>query len=205
MPEIQYPIATERLELRRFAATDLDAYYAYERLESTARYELHEAFSYEECMRRVGSYAQEKFDQEGQWASFAIHLPASAAGGSSVPGSSVPAEVGSSTLIGHIALKWGSGGRTLEQGTVERVGEIGWTLAPEYQGFGYATEAARAVKELAFNQLGFRRLEAHIDIRNDASAAICKRLDMKLEAELADNMYLKGEWTSEAIYAVVRQ
>lgn len=40
--------------------------------------------------------------------------------------------------------------------------------------------------------------------RNRASAAVCERLGMEREGVLRNNMYLKGEWTSEAIYAVVR-
>lgn len=184
MLEIPYPLVTERLELRRFAAEDLDPFYAYEKLVETARYGLHDPFSYEECMRRVGLYAQQNAEKEGDWTSFAIRPN------------------GSAKMVGHIALKWGGGG--LEGSSPERVGELGWTLDPAAQGHGYATEAARAVMEFALNDLGFRRIEAHIDVRNDASAAVCERLGMTREAILVDNMYLKGEWTTEAIYAVVR-
>ena len=187
MVEIPFPITTERLTLRRFTSEDLPAFYAYQRLPETARYLLNGPRSYTECMVRIGQFADAPFEEPGHWASFAVEL-------STAPG-----------LIGQIALKWGSGGREDPPGPLERVGEIGWTLAPQAQGRGYATEAARAVLTLATGTLGFRRIEARLDARNHASAAICERLGMQREAVLLENMYLKGEWTSEAIYATVRE
>ncbi|WP_125610592.1 GNAT family N-acetyltransferase [Specibacter cremeus] len=188
MPEIPYPLVTERLVLRRFTADDLDAYYAYQKLPDTARFLLNEARSYTECMARIARFVDAPFAGPGDWATFAVewrHAPG---------------------FIGEIALKWGVGGREAADGQpVERVGEIGWTVAPGVRGRGVATEAARAVLDLAFGGLGFRRIEARLDARNDASAAICQRLGMKLEAVMTDNMYLKGEWTSEAVYAIIRE
>lgn len=183
MVEITYPLLTERLVLRRFVAADLPAYYDHQRLPETVRYLLCEPRSYTECMTRVGMFADSKFEKEGDWATFAIQLK------------------DNSELLGQIALKWGSGGG---ESARQLVGELGWSLAPGAQGHGYATEAAAAVLELAVRTLGFHRLEARLDVRNDASAAVCERLGMQREGVLRDNMYLKGEWTSEAIYAVVR-
>ncbi|WP_269938387.1 GNAT family N-acetyltransferase [Arthrobacter sp. HY1533] len=185
MLEIPYPLSTERLVLRRFTTADLDAYYDYQRLPETARYLYGEARSYAQCMARIGRYVEEPFNGPGDWATFAVELK-------SAPG-----------LIGEMALKWNTGGKP-EGPVPERFGEIGWTMAPAAQGHGYATEAARAVLELALDRLGFRRVEARLDARNTASAAICERLGMAHEGVMRDNMYLKGEWTSEAVYATVR-
>ncbi|MGO4383146.1 GNAT family N-acetyltransferase [Specibacter sp. RAF43] len=186
MAEIPYPLTTERLVLRRFSVGDLDDYYAYQRLPETARYLLNEARSYAECMGRIAMYVDAPFDREGHWASFAIER-------TDTPG-----------VVGEIALKWSAGWMSQDGVGPERVGEIGWTLAPQARGQGLATEAALAVLQLAMDGLGFHRVEARLDARNSASAAICERLGMQREGVLRDNMYLKGEWTSEAIYAVVR-
>ncbi|NVM93457.1 GNAT family N-acetyltransferase [Arthrobacter wenxiniae] len=186
MVEIPYPLTTERLVLRRFCADDLDAYYAYQRLPETARYLYGGPRSYVQCMARIAKYVEDPFAGPGDWATFAVER-------AGLPG-----------LVGELALKWNPGGRTGDGDGAERVGEIGWTLAPGAQGHGYATEAARAVLDLAIDHLGFHRVEARLDARNGASAAICERLGMRREGVLRDNMYLKGEWTSEAIYAVVR-
>lgn len=185
MVEIPFPLTTERLILRRFTTDDLAPYYDYQRLPETARYLYGEARSYAQCMARIGRYVEEPFNGPGDWASFAVELQ-------STPG-----------LIGELALKWNAGGKP-EGPAPERFGEIGWTMTPAAQGHGYATEAARAVLELALNRLDFRRVEARLDARNTASAAICERLGMEREGVMRNNMYLKGEWTSEAVYATVR-
>ncbi|NYE95512.1 RimJ/RimL family protein N-acetyltransferase [Psychromicrobium silvestre] len=181
MPEIPYPLSTERLVLRRFSPEDLQAYYAYQSLPETARFLFNEARSLAECMERVGRFSRAEFSKQGDWASFVVER-------ADQPG-----------LIGEIALKWEEGGDA-QHGFV---GEIGWTLAPEGQGHGYATEAARAVLALAFNTLGFRRIQARLDAANDGSRKICERLGMSREATLRDNWYLKGEWSSEAVYSIL--
>jgi len=186
MVQIPYPMVTERLVLRRFATSDLDAYYAYQSLPETARYLYGGPRSYAQCMGKIAQYVDGTFEKPGDWATFVLSRP------------------GDDALIGELALKWNDGGKPDDGGAPERVGEIGWTLAPGARGQGYATEAARAVLGLARDQLGFTRVEARLDARNQASAAICERLGMQFEGVLRNNMYLKGEWTSEAIYAVVR-
>ncbi|WP_394939900.1 GNAT family N-acetyltransferase [Psychromicrobium sp. YIM B11713] len=182
MEKIPYPLHTERLLLRRFKPSDLEAYYAYQSLPETARYLLSDERSLAECMERVGKFCKQTFDREGDWASFAVER-------ADQPG-----------LLGEIALKWETGGDA-EHGYI---GEVGWSLAPQAQGMGYATEAARAVVDLAFGQLGFRRIQARLDAANDGSRKICERLGMTFEGVARENWYLKGEWSSEAMYALLR-
>lgn len=186
MLEIPYPLTTERLVLRRFTADDLDDYHAYASLPETSRYLLGGPRNYVDCMGRIAGFIGDPFEKPGDWAAFAMQ------------------RAGQPGLVGNLALKWSDGGKPDTGTAPERVGEIGWTLAPGAQGQGLATEAARAVLALAMNDLGFRRMEARLDARNNASAAVCERLGMQFEGVLRDNMYLKGEWTSEAVYALVR-
>ncbi len=174
------PPTTERLKLRRFTGADLDPFFAYQSLPETARYLLNEPRSYTECMARIAMYVDSGFDKPGDWASFAIER-------ADEPG-----------FLGEIALKWDLGAEG-----EPKTGEIGWTLIPNARGKGFATEAAAAVLELAFGQLNFHRVQARLDERNTASAAVCERLGMRREALLAENYFLKGEWTSELIYAVL--
>ena len=56
--------------------------------------------------------------------------------------------------------------------------EIIWSLAPEAQGRGYATEAARAVLDYALGPLGLPEVLAEIDEGNTASARVAERLGM---------------------------
>ena len=84
-----------------------------------------------------------------------------------------------------------------------RGGEIGYVFNPDHQGHGYATEAARALLDLAFDGLGLHRVVARIDARNDASAAVLRRLGLRQEAYLRENEWFKGEWTDEIDFAIL--
>ncbi|MDX1404353.1 MAG: GNAT family N-acetyltransferase [Woeseiaceae bacterium] len=54
--------------------------------------------------------------------------------------------------------------------------EIGWTIMREHWGKGYATEAARASIEFAFNELGWEKVIHVILAGNDRSIAVAKKL-----------------------------
>jgi RimJ/RimL family protein N-acetyltransferase len=56
--------------------------------------------------------------------------------------------------------------------------EVGWWLAPEHWGNGYATESARAAIELAFKTLGRDEVVAITAPANVRSQAVMKRLGM---------------------------
>ncbi|VXB98224.1 Acetyltransferase family protein [Arthrobacter sp. 9AX] len=176
MPHITLPIRTERLILRRFEGSDLDAYHAYHSLPQTARFLPGPAKTYTQSMERVGKYANFAFEKEGDWVALAIEDPAR-------PG-----------LQGEVVLKWLPG---------RGQGEIGWTLAPAARGKGYATEAADAVLKLGFEELGMHRIEARLDELNTASAELCRRLGMRQEGRHVDKWHYKGQWATELIYAVL--
>jgi RimJ/RimL family protein N-acetyltransferase len=91
------------------------------------------------------------------------------------------------------------------QGTGLSEGEIGWTIIPRHAGRGYATEAARAVLEMAFVHFGLRRVVANLDARNDRSAALCERLGMRREADKRGDFWSKGVWTSSYEYALLAE
>ena len=84
-----------------------------------------------------------------------------------------------------------------------RQGEIGWILHPDQQGHGYATEGAREMLRLGFDELGLHRISADADPRNGASLRVMERLGMRREAEFRESLYLKGEWAGAAIYAIL--
>jgi RimJ/RimL family protein N-acetyltransferase len=82
-------------------------------------------------------------------------------------------------------------------------GEIGWVFHPDVAGRGYATEAATAMLDWAFGPLGLRRVVARLDERNTASARLCARLGMRLEARLVENESSGGELSTELDYAIL--
>jgi RimJ/RimL family protein N-acetyltransferase len=62
--------------------------------------------------------------------------------------------------------------------------EIGWTLARECWGFGYATEAGEACRDHGFAKLRLRRIAAVIQHENERSVAVARRLGMKRERDI---------------------
>lgn len=62
--------------------------------------------------------------------------------------------------------------------------EIGYRFARAAWGYGYATEAARAVRDWAFQTLCLKRLIAMIDPNNTASIRVAKKLGMQYERDV---------------------
>ncbi|HEY2072633.1 MAG TPA: GNAT family N-acetyltransferase [Gaiellaceae bacterium] len=54
--------------------------------------------------------------------------------------------------------------------------ELGWLLGRDFHGFGYATEAAGAVRDWTIRTLSPPRLISLVNIDNVASAAVARRL-----------------------------
>ena len=63
--------------------------------------------------------------------------------------------------------------------------EVGWIIEPSAWGRGYATEAARAVIQYAFEQVGALRAVAHIARENAGSIAVARKLGMQIDQEAA--------------------
>ena len=177
--ELNLPLRTPRLVLRRFEATDLDAYHAYHSLPETARFLPGEAKSYTKSIESVGKYANFVFEKEGDWICLAVEA-------ADAPG----------VLLGEVVLKWLPG---------RGQAEIGWSLAPEARGRGIGAEAAGALLKLGFEDLGFHRIDAKLDELNNASAALCERLGMRLESRQVDKWHYKGAWATELVYAVLAE
>lgn len=76
-------------------------------------------------------------------------------------------------LIGDVSLQLRSVDRDV------RSVEMGWVLDPEYQGSGYAAEAARAALDVAFTQVGARFVTVVIDRRNERSVGLAQRLGFR--------------------------
>jgi RimJ/RimL family protein N-acetyltransferase len=60
--------------------------------------------------------------------------------------------------------------------------EVGWRLARDAWGAGYATEAARALLHHGFSRLGLERIVAFTAVSNARSRAVMERLGFEREA-----------------------
>ena len=61
--------------------------------------------------------------------------------------------------------------------------EIGWRLAFEYWGKGYATEAAKAALKVGFDRLELPEIVSFTAINNHRSSTVMERLGMNREPE----------------------
>jgi len=56
--------------------------------------------------------------------------------------------------------------------------EMGWRLAKEHWGKGYATEGAKAALEYAFNKLNLNKVVSFTSIANNQSESVMKKIGM---------------------------
>jgi len=62
--------------------------------------------------------------------------------------------------------------------------EVGWSVAPQAWGQGYATEAARAVFADGFSRLGLAEILAFTGVANHRSQGVARKLGMRRAPEL---------------------
>ena len=83
--------------------------------------------------------------------------------------------------------------------------EVGYSLHPDWQGRGLASEALQLVLGYVFNELGLRRIEADIDPRNLPSCRLVERFGFVREGLLRERWHVNGETCDSAIYGLLRQ
>jgi RimJ/RimL family protein N-acetyltransferase len=164
--------------LREFRPADLDFMYEIHSNESVVRFLLNEVRTRPEVEvlleRKIAGAA---ISHEGQWLSAAV----------------ISRETGDG--VGDASLEWSS--------EAHRLGEIGFIIHPAYHGRGYAVEAARPLLRFAFETLELHRVIGRCEARNAASARVLQKLGMRQEGHLIENEWIKGEWQSELIYAML--
>ena len=169
-------MATERLTLRRFRASDAPTLAAYRSDPEVARYQSWDApFPLEKAETAVRNFAAGSPERPG-WFQYAVELTAE------------------QVLIGDVAVRLHD---NLQQA------EIGFTFAPAHQGRGYATEAVSAVLERLFGRQGLHKVTGECDARNQRSAALLERLGFSREGLLRQQTFIKGEWTDDLLYGLL--
>ena len=81
--------------------------------------------------------------------------------------------------------------------------DIGYELALEHWGHGYATEAALAIVNFGFRELGLHRISSWCIADNAASARVLERVGMRLEGRLLENEYFKERWWDTLLYGLL--
>jgi RimJ/RimL family protein N-acetyltransferase len=175
---VEAAIETERLLLRPFLAGDLDDLHAMRSLPEVVQYLYGEVLSRQDVEDVLAERALcTSVREEGDALVLAVERRADR------------------RVIGDVTL-W-------LRSAEHRQAEIGFVFHPDAQGQGYASEAAAALLAVAFGELGMHRVFGRTDARNEASAALMRRLGMRQEAHLRENEIFKGAWGDELVFAML--
>ncbi|KLN61276.1 hypothetical protein WH96_08495 [Kiloniella spongiae] len=168
---------TERLRLRRFTSNDYQALYEMRSQSEVVRYLYGGPHTPEvtraELDRRL---SMKSFDQDGDKIVLAVE------------------EKATGSFVGDLVL--------ILNDKASCQGEIGFVFNPQHHGKGYGYEASRELLQFGFERIGLHRIIGRCDPRNKASSGLLCKLGMKQEAHLIENVWAKGEWTSELVFAM---
>ncbi len=81
--------------------------------------------------------------------------------------------------------------------------EVGYTLAPSYQGKGYAIESLKAVINYLFIDLKKHRITASVDPNNINSIKLLEKLGMRKEGHFIKSFRMGDMWFDDCIYAML--
>jgi len=87
--------------------------------------------------------------------------------------------------------------------------ELGYVFNVEFLGYGYATEAARALIDYSFEEKAAHRIVAMCNPLNERSWRLLERLGMRREGTLLQNIYFKKNeqgfpiWQDTYEYAIL--
>jgi RimJ/RimL family protein N-acetyltransferase len=147
------PIVTERLELRRSVPEDADEISAYRSDPNVNRYQGWDRTDPDGVRAEIGEMAARAPGDPG-WVQFSVF------------------ERETGHLVGDVGISPAEG----EPGVVR----IGYTIAPSFQGHGYATEAVGALVDYVFERLGAEVVRAHASGANVPSHRVAEKVGMRL-------------------------
>ena len=171
-------LTTERLVLREFVEADRIAVLSYQRDARYLRYYPWTDRTPEDARAFVGMFLEWQREQPRRRFQLAITLE------------------DDGHLIGNCGLR--------RKPDNDWEADLGYELAPEYWGRGYATEAAGALVNYGFQELALDRISSWCIADNTASARVLERLGFRQEGRLRRNEYFKGRWWDTLLYALLR-
>jgi RimJ/RimL family protein N-acetyltransferase len=84
--------------------------------------------------------------------------------------------------------------------------ELGFVFDPGYAGHGYATEAVRELIRICFTELGLRRVTASCFAGNEASWRLMERVGMRRELyTVRDSLHRSAGWVDGMGYALLAE
>lgn len=180
--DLPWPALTDRLTLRPLTTDDVEATWAYRRLPEVCHW----------MTRAPGTLDDHRarFTTPESLASSLVIEPRDA-----------PGEVIGDVMV-RVQSPWAQAEVVDEAQDTEA--ELGWSLHPDQQGHGYATEAVGEAIRICFDGLGLRRVIALCFADNTASRKVMERLGMRCEGVFRqDSLHRDGIWLDGAQYALL--
>jgi aminoglycoside 6'-N-acetyltransferase len=146
-------VATERLWLRRSRPEDAERIASYRSDPDVARYQGWERTDPDGVRAEIEQMARRAPGDPG-WVQLSL------------------VDRASGQLVGDVGISPAAG----EPGVLK----VGYTVAPEFQGRGYATEAVRALAGYAFERLGASVVRIYADADNVASHRVAEKAGFRL-------------------------
>lgn len=186
----KFGLETPRLQLRALTIADAEGLFQYRSLPEVRCFQGWAPETVEEAFRFVVEDICHIMNQPDTWFQCGIFLR------------------GNEVLVGDLGMHFLDG--TISSGgnaTVEPAGvvEIGITLAPQFQGNGFAAEAVRAALDFIFGTLQKQRVIASVDPENKKSMALMQRVGFHLEGVYKNSFLFHGRMVDDAIFSVTHQ
>lgn len=179
LDDLLWPVHTERLALRRAAASDAEATWRYRRLDEVSTWLTGTPATLEE-------YAARFAEPDRLAKTLLIELDGEVVGDLYLAVEDGWAQAEVAHLAHHVQA------------------ELGWALAPAVHGHGYAAEAVTELIRIAFEELGLRRVYAQCFADNQASWRLMERLGMRREQHtLRESLHRTGVWLDGMAYALL--
>lgn len=84
-----------------------------------------------------------------------------------------------------------------------RLGEIYYKFHPDHWGNGYATETAKGLIKLGFEEFKLHKVEAGVAVGNTKSVRVLEKSGMQMEGLRRKILPIRGEWVDNYHYAIV--
>lgn len=171
---------TQRLLIRSFTDSDLEAFFAYRNDPAVAKYQ---GWEFPYPRKKAEAFIEDMKDvhapKQGAWLQLAVELK----------------ETGE--VIGDMAFRVKS--------TDARQVVVGYSLASAHWRKGYGAEALAAVLDYLFEDLDAHRVTADCDVENTASWKTLEKLGFRREAHFVESFLADGEYTSEYHYGLLQR
>ena len=171
-------LETQRLHLREVVIEDGPALQSYQNSEEQWQYQAVERAEFADCTLRVQRYLEHRGTDEQRYIFNYVAI-----------------EKSSGTIIGEVSLSRSH----------PAIANIGFGVAKQQFGKGFATEMASRFITFGFEEIKLHRIAADVAVENKPCIRVLEKLGMTREGVARDNIWAQERWWTEAQYSILEQ